>query len=166
MSETLGFPRPRLGPNPVRALVRQLERSFNERIEELSQRVDRLEANQANFRHSVMADWTQLSNGKRIRVFNTKNSWSEADEVCRAHSGKLLHIDSEAENRRITDFLNGYDQTLYWIGAQTMVSFNLPRGRYHNFDGSTEEQGCAALSTAGKWHNRECNQLLSFICQF
>jgi hypothetical protein len=48
-------------------------------------------------------DWRPLtSTGKKVRVFTAKSSWAEAEDICRGHDGKLLLIDSEIENRRVT----------------------------------------------------------------
>ena len=67
------------------------------------QRLDRLEANQLHFRHVALADWSAFSVDKRIRVFgNVQSNWPEADQVCRAHGGTLLQIESEQENQRIS----------------------------------------------------------------
>ena len=69
----------------------------------MPQRLDRLEANQRNFRHAALAEWNSFSVDKRIKMFShMKSGWSEAEEVCRAHSGQLLQIESADENRRIS----------------------------------------------------------------
>lgn len=66
----------------------------------------------------------------------------------------------------LADYLQNYEQALYWIGVQATISFALPPGKYHNFEGRMQENNCAALSTAGKWTNNDCNDRLGFICQF
>jgi hypothetical protein len=52
------------------------------------------------------SDWRPLtSTGKKVRVFTAKSSWQDAEEVCKVHNGKLLLIDSEIENRRVTGWV-------------------------------------------------------------
>lgn len=100
-----------------------------------------------------MAEWIALSVDKRVRWFsNAKRSWREAAEICEANAGKLLTIESEEENHRVTELLgnlNGGDSAnrgeqqspiakstfLYWIGAQAMRFYSLPPDtKYTNFD--------------------------------
>lgn len=160
-----------------------MDRVFSDRLDRLNDRITRLESNQKNIQYTMAAsDWRPLtSTGKKIRVFTAKSSWAGADEVCKAHNGNLLLIESEIENRRVTgkinqhalannmllDYLQNYEQNLYWIGVQATISFALPSGKYHNFDErNNQENNCAALSTAGKWNNQDCSELHGFVCQF
>ncbi|KAI6197751.1 hypothetical protein M3Y94_01262000 [Aphelenchoides besseyi] len=149
----------------VKNLVVQMDRQFNERLDRLDQRITRLETNQKSVQYMMAAsDWKPLSDAnKKIRVFTARSKWEDAEEVCRAHSGKLLTVESDDENRRVTDYLQNYEQNLYWMGIQTNITFTVPA--YHNFDRGDQDR-CAALSTAGKWTRRECTEEHGFICQF
>jgi len=79
--------------------------------------------------------------------------------------------------------------SFYWIGAQTMVAFDMPAEKYNNFGGIAAERagghgngnniggggkrrmeefhGCAAMAASGqiKWINRDCYERHGFICQ-
>ncbi|KAI6241793.1 hypothetical protein M3Y99_00299900 [Aphelenchoides fujianensis] len=152
----------------VKQLVVQMDRTFNQRLDRLDERITRLEANQKNVQYMMAdSDWRPLSSEeKKIRVFTARSAWSDAEEVCKAHSGGLLTVESEAENRRATESLQIYKEQVFWIGVQANVSFAVPTGQYHNFDGGPQDRTCAALSTAGKWTRRDCAEMHGFICQF
>uniref|UniRef100_A0A915EMD0 C-type lectin domain-containing protein n=1 Tax=Ditylenchus dipsaci TaxID=166011 RepID=A0A915EMD0_9BILA len=165
-------------PTATRDLLPDSTHELKDLIRQMDRRVDRLEANQNNFRQTVMAEWTALNIDKRIRLFNNaKNTWSEAEQICKANLGTLLLIESDEDNRRISELLRNVtesekDKQLYWIGAQAVVSINFPTDKYNNFDRSAdggiveEQQGCAAMSSLkGKWASRDCLERHSFICQ-
>jgi len=106
----------------IRALIKEMDKVLTSRIDSLAKRVDRLEANQNSLRHTQMAEWTALSDEKRIRMFTSKNTWLEAERVCKINSGSLLLVDSEEENRRALEMLQSMssdagDAALYWIEA-------------------------------------------------
>ncbi|CAD5228712.1 unnamed protein product [Bursaphelenchus okinawaensis] len=152
--------------NEVKEIVYRMEHVFNDRIKNLSDRVSRLE-NRQILQDDQHIDWKPLgTSGKKIKVFSSESTWSEAKRTCVAHGGKLLEIQSDNENRKITEYLQNFDSTLFWIDAQITVSLRLPTGRYQNFQNDSTGKDCTALNIMGKWTRMECSERHGFVCQF
>ncbi|CAD5235736.1 unnamed protein product [Bursaphelenchus xylophilus] len=153
--------------NEVKEIVFRMEHVFNERIKNLSDRVSRLENRQILHDGDPHIDWKPLgTNGKKIKVFSTEATWSDAKRTCTSYGGKLLEIQSDNENRKITDYLQNFETNLFWIDAQVSVSVRLPAGRYQNFQNNRTEKDCTALNVLGKWVRMDCTERHGFVCQF
>uniref|UniRef100_A0A914IHI9 Uncharacterized protein n=1 Tax=Globodera rostochiensis TaxID=31243 RepID=A0A914IHI9_GLORO len=136
--------------NKLKEMVLQLDKLFTHRFDQLSKRVEWVDANQRN----LMKDMNVLETNehKRIRLFaKAKKDWTETKNLYnKMNGGSLLEIKSKEEKRRISELLKGTDHAIWWIGVQTTPS---PQRLPYEYNGQSREGNVNGLERSQENEN-------------
>ncbi|KAI3420444.1 hypothetical protein GPALN_003741 [Globodera pallida] len=122
--------------NKLKETVLQLDKLFTYRFDQLSKRVEWVEANQRNLMKET--NLLETNEHKRIRLFaKALKDWTEAKNLCNKMDGdSLLEIKSKEEKRRISELLKDTDRAIWWVGVQTTPS---PQRLPYEYSGQSRE---------------------------
>ncbi|XP_013388918.1 C-type mannose receptor 2-like [Lingula anatina] len=129
---------------------------------------------------SCQEDWA-LYRDHCYRVFEDKNTWSQAKGSCRRMGGDLASILTANENSFVTSLAGeeDVDPSEFWTGLNAGRNTN----QYEWSDGSSvtvtywaanepdlhSREHCVSLYTSddkvGKWNGNACDQWLPYICK-
>ncbi|KAL3072605.1 hypothetical protein niasHS_017579 [Heterodera schachtii] len=157
--------------NKLGEMISSLGKMFSLRLEELSKKIDWMEANQRNFMKGN--EWTEISEGKRIRKSAEQRNWTEAERMCTEMNGSLLEINSAEEKRRtFRELIKNKDDSFWWVGfATTMHSPQWANGDENGINERNlargERQMCTGITKkgGGQRTERKCEERNQFICQ-
>ncbi|UJR35112.1 hypothetical protein I4U23_027883 [Adineta vaga] len=99
---------------------------------------------------------------KCIKIFQEKQTWSNAQEKCLALGSRLIYINDIVQEKKLAYFLStNQQQTSFWISDEKDK---------HNVRSwwpwrSSSEEGKCILRTQDGWFKRPCHELQAFICE-
>merc|ERR1712183_1076633 len=108
-----------------------------------------------------------------------KESWPDAQSICRALGGFLAEVHSSQQNDFIKALMANHSSDAIWLGADDLVvhgqyywaTSGTPVTAFSDWDvGEPEmtDEHCIELDVkkhGGKWNNDQCDHKQHFVCQ-